>query len=431
MTIFTCCNNPMAARNSILTFILAACYAAGYYLLQYVLHRLGIVPAFPNEIALLNWDAHWYHSIMENGYQYSAEEYSNSGFFALFPLLWRLLGVGSWGISVVNILLFAAGFALFSNLYRLRWADKLLWLTFPSMYIAFVPYAEALFVFLSALALWGMARNKHYLVWISLFLLSMTRPVAAILVPAFLIMEALTTERRYWWQALLRAFLLYCLPLLAGTLLFIWYQYDATGVWMAYFKAQSERWGRAFTVPVLPFGSAFGPRALWLNAAGLFLSFVTVLLLSGYAFKWLVRNLSQKDRIYVLSCLYFAGIGLLSVTTNTTWGSKGTNIIDMARYSFVTPFFWVLLHRFTINASYRWQDYVKVFLLLNVFWLCFESWQHIQKLLYFNLSSVFILAYMWQPTDSWRWLRYALLACAGVTFQVMALQWYMAWDYPG
>ncbi|MBZ0098626.1 MAG: hypothetical protein K8F30_06055 [Taibaiella sp.] len=418
-------------KNSIQSFALALCYGIGYYLLQYLLYKLHVVPAFPAGETLLNWDAGWYHSIAKDGYQYSTEEYSNSGFFILFPLLWKAVGLNPWTVSFVNIVLFAAGFALFNTLYQLRTADKLLWLTFPSFYIVFVPYSEALFIFLSTLAMWGIVKKKNYVIWVSLFLLSMTRPVAVILVPAFLIAELITNDRSEWWPAVRRFIFLYCLPLVAGLALFLWYQYSVTGVWMAYFKAQRAHWGHEFTMPVLPFGSAFGLRLLWLNAAALFLSFFTLLLLIGYGVKWLVKHKVQTDKLFILSCLYFTGIGLLTIISNSNWGSKGTNIFDLARYAFVTPFFWVLLHRFTINASYRFWDYLKIFLLLNVSWLCFESWQHIQKLLYFNLASLFILLYMWQAPGRLKWIRYAVLAGVGITFQVLMLQWYIAWQYPG
>ena len=404
IVIFACDHNlTLPVKNSTQPFALAACYAVSYYLVLYILYRLNIVPVFPNENTLLNWDAHWYHSIAANGYQYSTEGYSNSGFFILFPLLWKALGVGPWGISFVNTVLFAAGFAIFNRIYKLNNADRLLWLTFPSFYIAFVPYSEALFVFLSSVALWAIVKDKIYMVWLCLFLLSLTRPVTVILVPAFLITELITNDKKDWWRAIWRAIILYCLPLVVGMILFLWYQYAVTGVWMAYFKAQTDHWGHHITVPVLPFDSAFGLRLLWLNAAALFLSFLTLLLLIGYGIKWLVKNKVQTDKLFVLSCLYFTGIGLVTILFNSDWGSKGTNIFDLARYAFVTPFFWVLLHRFTITTRYKPADYLKAFLLLNVFWLCFESWQHIQKLLYFNLAGLFILLYMWQPRNSMRW----------------------------
>lgn len=418
-------------KNLTQSFLLVFSYGIGYYLLQYVLYKINVVPGFPLERDLLNWDAAWYYSIVANGYQYSLTEYSNSGFFILFPFLWKVLGLNAWGMSLLNVGLLAAGFAIFHSIYPLKVRDKVLWLTFPSFYIAFVPYSEALFVFIATVVIWGFATDRKYVVWIALLLLSLTRPVTVILLPAFLITELLASDNRGWWKSLARFLVWYGTPLVLGLAIFILYQYHATGVWLAYFKAQEAHWGHSFSLPTLPFSSAFGLRLLWLNAAALFVSFFCLLLLIRYGMQWLLKNKLHTDKVFILSCLYFTGIGLVTILFNSTWNSKGTNIFDLARYAFVTPFFWVLLHRFTIRASYKWVDYLKIFLLLNVFWLCFESWQHIQKLLYFNLASLFILLYMWQADGWMKWVRFTILAGVGITFQVLMLQWYITWQYPG
>lgn len=127
------------------SFLLVCIYALAYYLLQYILYKTGVVEQFPNAKNLLNWDAKWYHSIAEHGYQYSLQSYSNSGFFILFPVIWKICALNPHMVVLVNIILFAAGFTMFHNLYKVDNATKFLWLTFPSFYIISVPYSEALF----------------------------------------------------------------------------------------------------------------------------------------------------------------------------------------------------------------------------------------------------------------------------------------------
>lgn len=412
-------------------FFLSFFYALLFYAVQYALYSAGIISLFPTEHTLLNWDAKWYYTIVHYGYEYSLEGYSNSGFFILFPLIWKLLGLTQWGVCLMNITLFSAGFALFARIYKLRTSDMLLWLTFPSIYIAFLPYSEALFVFLSVLAFWGIVKDKKAIVWVALFLLSLTRPVTVILTPAFFIAELLTNDNKSWWQSVKKFMVYYGAPLLSGLALFIWYQHSVTGVWLAYFKQQEMHWGHEFSLPTLPFGSAFGPRLLWLNAAALFMSFFSLLLLVGYGIKWLFKNTVQKDKLYIVSCLYFTGIGLITILFNPTWGINSTNIYDIARYAFVTPFSWVLLHRFSITRHYKIIDYLKALVLLNLFWLSFDAHQSTEKLAYCNLTSLFVLLYMFQTDKRLKWPAYVVLVGVGIIFQTLMLQWYLGWEYPG
>lgn len=412
-------------------FFTAFCYGICFYLLQFLLHSMHIVPNVPDATKLLYWDAQWYQSIVKNGYQYSEAGFSNSGFFILFPLLWKMLHLNPWTVSLLNIGLFASAFSIFSSMYKLTGTNRLVWLTFPSIYVAFIPYTESLFLLLVTIAMWGIVRHKHYVVWVSIFLLSLTRPVAAILVPAFFITELITNPPKDWLLSIRNALLVYILPLLIGLALFIWYQYRATGVWFAYFKQQEMHWGHSFALPTLPFNSMFGLRMLWLNAAALCLGFIALLLLIRLGWQWILKSAVSKDKLFILSCLYFVGISLVTILFNPTWVVNSTNIYDLHRYAFVTPFFWVLLHRFTITNTYKPIDYLKVLLLVNIFWLTCHHYQHIQKFLYFNGVSVIILLYLLQTHKNMKWLPWVIIAF-NLTVQVYIFQCFIGDNiYPG
>lgn len=66
---------------------------------------------------------------------------------------WRLFHLGVWGISLINLLFFALGFAIVARIYAVNTIEKFLWLTTPSLYFMFVPYSgEERVIWLSSLA---------------------------------------------------------------------------------------------------------------------------------------------------------------------------------------------------------------------------------------------------------------------------------------
>lgn len=136
-------------RYSFEPFLLAISYATFFYMVQFFLHRIGMVPNIPNADNLTTWDSGIYKNIVDNGYIHTKSGSSNTGFMILFPWIWRLLHVNAIGISMVNILFFATGFAIFCRMYALSTIDKILLLTTPSIYFMFIPYTEALFFFIS------------------------------------------------------------------------------------------------------------------------------------------------------------------------------------------------------------------------------------------------------------------------------------------
>ena len=257
-------------REAINTFLLALFYAVGFYVLNFLLHQRDMVANIPDNEKLLFWDAGYYHEIAEKGYLFIEGRSNNTAFYMLFPIIWKLLGLSPMGIAFVNVLFFAAGFSIFTSIYKLNNAQKFMWLTIPSLYFCFIPYTEALFMLLMSVAFLGMYRNNRYLIWTGLFLLSLTRPVTMVLAPAFLITELITNDRRNWLRSIGSFFVNYGVPLIAGQFFFIWYQYYQTGVWFAFFKVE-KYWGHEFSIPTLPFNSMNGPKLLWLNALAIFL----------------------------------------------------------------------------------------------------------------------------------------------------------------
>lgn len=419
----------LSKKDAINTFLLVVAYGLLFHVAQFFFFKVDMIKVLADGDMLATWDAGFYKQIVEKGYEYREGIASNTAFFILFPFIWKVLHLGAWGASVLNILFFAAGVTVLTRIYRLTMAEKFLWLTIPSFYFCFIPYTEALFFLLSSVVLYAMARKQKYLLWAGLFLVSLTRPVTMTFIPAFIITEVITNDRKHFFRSIGNFLVMYSWPLLIGLAFFIWYQHYETGVWFAFFK-QEENWGHVFAWPTLPFHNMYGPRLLWIDALAMFVGFICMLLLFKKGFLWLFKNKVQEEKTLVFSFLYLTAMLFITMLFNPVWGNWHTNVYDIHRYAFVTPFFWVFLHRFTQNITYKWPDFVLVILLSNVFWLLFESYVHIQFTLYFNFNTVLIVFYMLYANNKQSWPPLAI-AVLNFMIQVSMFQFFLQGHYPG
>jgi hypothetical protein len=251
-----------------------------------------------------------------------------------------------------------------------------------------------------------------------------------VLAPAFLITEVIINDRNAWIRSLAKAFVNYILPLLLGTIFFICFQYYKTGVWFAFFE-QEKHWGHEFAWPTLPFQSMYGHKLLWLNAIAMFAGFVSLLWLIRIGWRWLISNKYQNDRLSVLSFLYLTAIMFVTILFNPIWGAGTTNVYDIHRYAFVSPFFWVFLYRFIKERAYKLSDYLLVVILSTAFWLLFGSYGHIDYFLYYNTTTAFIVLYMLYSDKRLTWPALAIVAI-NVLVQIKMFQFFIAENiYPG
>lgn len=404
------------------SFLFTLGYGITFYLLQLFLFQRDMVATLPDASKLAVWDGGWYSFIAREGYMYKGG-WGNVGFYPLFPLIWRWSHLDALQICFLNIGFLAGGIALLATVLKPTAADKLIWLSIPSFYFVFLPYSEALFILLASMLIYGIWKNNKLLIIMSLLLLGWVRPVVVILVPALLLMELIANERRKWFSSLGRASILYVLPLVISTALFVLYQYYCTGVWFAYFKHQSDLWGRKFSLPKLPFNSVLGPKMLWLNALALFVCLVCIFYVIRAGLAWLQKQ-RVTDKVLLLSFLFLAGMGLANILFNPHDGSGYTNVFGSHRYIFVSPFFLVVLHHFTKQRTYQWQHLLLVFLLSNAFWLCFGSYLHIMTLVYFNFCTAIIMMYMLYTNKKLTWPALAI-AAINVLVQVQGYQFFI------
>lgn len=415
-------------KEAFKAFLFALVYGICFYLFQLFLFQRDMVDTVPHVDHLNIYDAGWYQSIARNGYEFK-ESASNSAFYMLFPIVWRVTDTSEHGMAFLNILFFSIGFGFFCDIFKLSQKNKFLWLTTPSLYFAFIPYSEALFILLMTLSLWAIYKDKRYMAWVSLFLVSLVRPVSMIMLPAFLIAEVITNNRQHFLRSIAVFLYKYGIPLVLGQVFFIWYQYHETGVWFAFFK-QEKNWGHVFAWPTLPFNSMYGMKLLWLNAAAMFVGFISMLMLFAYGFKWLFKNMVARDKLLTISYLYLTAILFVTILFNPVWGTYTTNVYDIHRYVFATPFFWVFIHHYAVEKVYTAKDYAVVFALSNLFWLLFESYKTLHYTLYFNGATVLILLYMMNTNKKFEWPP-MVIACVNVFVQVCMMQFFMKGVYPG
>lgn len=303
----------------------------------------GLVAAWyllPAEGAsLLRWDVLWYDSIRAAGYEFVPTRQNNAGFFPGFPYLWRALHLGPVGISVLNAALLLLTTALLAHQLQLRRAAVLLFVALPTGLFFYVPYSEALFCVASGGVLLGLARQRPALVVAALLLGGLVRPSALYFVPAALALGMLQTgaEPATYRRVLART-TLYVAAAGAGMAAVLLWQWLATGIWLAYWRAQLH-WDHALKLVRLPFVSV---------SQGVLLLDGLALLCGAALAGWLLQ--AAWRRRPVAPELVFSAAFVAATVCNTLlhapWQDGTTSLISMARYVFCTPFFLLLLHHF-------------------------------------------------------------------------------------
>lgn len=320
-----------------------------HVLVLFTVYKLLVLSSFitPIEIYLLKqWDAYWYASIAEHGYLFNASKPSNSGFFPLFSYewktLWKLTGAGIGGVCIFNTLLFFAGMLILKKAFNFSWAYFLVFLSLPSNLFMYVPYSEASFFFFSALILAGLKTDKTSLVLTGLFFSSLTKPTAAFFIPAILAIEWMTFTNFKEFTKRVLGFSL--LPILS-VLIVVIFQYIHTGVWFAYFKAQSAFWHRTFQLPELPLTTWGGPRILWLDGLAMFFGLIIVFLLIVAIIKRFFKDKKlnvDKATLFSLTYLSLTFFSVLFFNGKDALG--GTSLMGANRYLMATPYFVVFLY---------------------------------------------------------------------------------------
>lgn len=333
-------------------------YLVLFLLLYSLLHFWGFYILVPDKNNILSWDAVWYDSIRTKGYEYNPNMTSNSGFFPLFPYVWRVLHLNSLGISVFNFLLFFISMGLLYRFFRFQISKLLIYISLPTGIFFFLPYSEALFFFFTAIFLIGLKENNQKLVLWGLLLASLTRATAMFFIPSIIIMEILRSNS-FLDRRGLKNILLYSGASLLGLLLVILFQYWQTHEWFAFAKQQVQFWKHSFNIPGFPLISHRGEITLWLDGFAFFAGICSTFVLVIACFTKIVLKVKKdffQNRAFWFSAGYILMVTVYSLFFNPKYLNAQTSIDSMNRYIFATSFFCVFfisaLSYFPFNVKY-------------------------------------------------------------------------------
>lgn len=163
-----------------------------------------LVTGHPTDM-MTAWDGEWYLRILRDGYAFVPDAAQPTAFFPLLPWVTEpvLVVVRNELVAVLIVTNLAALAAICAVFVALReWRGEriartalVLFLVWPTSYILWSYYSEALFIAASALALWAFRRNLHAVVVIAAALATMAR-VPGVLLVVLLVGMRIWQERR-------------------------------------------------------------------------------------------------------------------------------------------------------------------------------------------------------------------------------------------
>jgi hypothetical protein len=396
-------------------FAKAAIFAFGYgiffYLLQFFFAKTGMLPNYPTAENIHNSDVAFYDSIAHRGYDASSD---NTGFYILFPLIWRLSKLDIWGIIVVNVGFFSLGFGLLMSI--IRQSDKQFWilcLTLPAVYFALIPYTESLFFFLGAWLFYAIEKEKTRQIWAALILISLVRATAFFLLPSFLVAQVLSNPSNEIWKSFKTYLLRYALPITIGLAIFVIWQFIETGIWWAYVKKQSTVWGHVFSWPEVHFSNIENAdwRHHWLSALAMFVNTVATILLLRIAFFWLKNGQRTENPNLILSLGYLSMVLMSLLFLNPKYGGNHTNVMGANRYTFASPFLIYTLNYF-YNLKYSSKTILTVFLGLGAFLALFRAYFSLNQFILVGIIPIIlVLAFLLsRKSEKYKWLVFCVVA---------------------
>jgi hypothetical protein len=394
-------------------FLAVPAYIAVLLLAALTCSWFGVIPQV-EEMTLLRFDAIHYRGIMQEGY---ANE--SSAFFPLFPMTWKYSGLGPIGISVFNGCLFIVCTLLLIKEFGTSWLSALLFVSLPSVFFLFVPYSESVFFVGAAGLLIAVRRDMTWLSAVSLIVCTLARPAFTALLPALLITVMLGPVNS---MRKARKVLIYVSASALAMLVVIMVQYQQTGDYFGFYKAQ-ESFGNTFGLPDLPLSSWGGGSVVRLDAVALLSGVIAAVLLVRITIKRILGSSISYDPELILSLGYVAGISAIALLL------RNGELFSLNRFVFATPFALVLLSKYAEHPMRMdLRRSLLIFLALNLYFLLFASFVHIQTFLLFNLVAVYLVMVMYvaEPLQNKRRPLFWIWCIAALALQLFYLQRYLS-----
>jgi hypothetical protein len=389
-----------------------------------ILYAVGIVTYAPTGDLLISWDANWFSSVRNHGYDTYLEGQSNIPFFPLFPYLWRVLRFGGLGISLFNGALFLLGMAWLGRAFSLRRRQILLLLSVPAVFICYVPYAEALFFLFGAVLLCGLHRSHLGLTLLGLLGCCLTRSAATLFVPAFVL--ACTSRADIPRLALRLSTGLLAIAATLGGVFFM--HYKATGNPLIFFEAHKQ-WGHVPHWPLATHGhSSAGLIMLWLDMLSLFIGSLAAVVCAVLGIRWLMGLRKDVPPAAPSRAVVFSlGYAVAAIAFILLY--QAGDLVGSTRYVLATPFFGVLLaqaprwQQLGRRAQWYWIGVAVVLCLAIAVWLGwpthFPGFFPAETQWFFAVWIAYLVLYLLAAPGIWRYGRevQAGLYVANVIYQ--------------
>lgn len=405
------------------------------FILFFCLYFIGVIEIVPSNDTLIQWDAGWYKSIVDNGYVFQKDIQSNTGFFPFFPFIWKYIGLSNVGISILNYLMFLLGvFLVCQTIPNLKNRTILFSLSFPSLFFMYVPYSEALFFLTASLYLYGNYKSQIYLKVLALLLASFARPIIFFFLPAIIFSEFLGTGNT---SSKTKAIIGYSLMIFIGTFVSFYIVGYSSNNLFAYSDSQINNWDHSFSIPSLPLTTWRGYRILWLDMLGLW---IVISALLG-SFVYFIKTISSKmkltfDKNLLLSLSYLSMIFIYVLFFHPKEESSGlTSILSLNRYVFCSPFIFYLMYYYFTRKEININKVVLVALVISLVFVGFPlqglvGLTYVKTIAFILLVVLFLIAQVSPKLIQYR-LVSLLVYLTNTTLQVYLFQSFLKGNWIG
>jgi len=328
-------------------------YERGGVAKRYIIYKVSDPYNEVTETNAYNWDAAYYLTIRNKLYADVDPHYiARYAFYPFFPIIWKLSGIRSSHVILVNYLFFGLGIILLSQLFMKRKSQDIFFfilaLLIPSAIVFYLPYAESLFVLTFALALWGLFRKNYWVYFIGMLCFSMTRPAVVVLILSFIGTDIIYLSRHRNFRHFVKQSILNIAPVILGWLVVTAIQYYYSGSLTAYFDTW-ELW---------PKESGFLNRISDWSTEGFGMNFFALFFLAlpaliyciVLALKYLLKKAKREkvslfggDEAYIKGYMFNVSMMYMVALIGYFVFTSGNVLNGFFRYTMAVPFFYIIL----------------------------------------------------------------------------------------
>lgn len=327
---------------------------------------------FKNE-NFLRWDASIYKCISERMYVNEKICYGNvrGAFFPLFSILWRITKSSPIGISVINYLMYILSISLLviyllqGNTFKKILIFSVL-ISLPSTIIYYIPYTEALFLLTMTIAVIGIMKEKYWMYFIGILLMSMVRPATVFVLLAILSVEILILIKNKKFSLFINNSFLRIIPFVLGYFCSFLIQYLYSGSWTSFVSSQKHWDGGIQKISNISDWSieGFGMNSFAVFFVAIPASLFLVFLIANFkndklVFLTKIENY-KTDYLFLISVFYLAGIFVFILITS------GGNLRSFFRFTLTSPLFYVtILILIDYLSKIKFKKFVLGFIILT------------------------------------------------------------------